>query len=45
MFKCFNEMVENLSKKEFQVCDARSPAMYSGQGTSKRIAKYQALYC
>ena len=32
LYKSYDQMVENLTNKEFQVCDARSPAMYSGEG-------------
>ena len=32
LYKSYEQMVENLKSKEFQVIDARSPAMYSGEG-------------
>ena len=32
LYKSYDQMVENLTNNEFQVCDARSPAMYSGEG-------------
>lgn len=37
LYKSYEQMVDNLKTKEFQVCDARSQAMFSGEESAGHI--------
>ena len=32
LFKSYEDVINNLTKKEFQLCDCRGPTAFSGQG-------------